>query len=558
VSVAKGPRSAASSVAGAWVRSNARPLLILLGFAVFTVIIRLPSFFEPPWHTDEGIFQAVAQKVAQGGELYADAWESKPPLFLYIYVATLELFGPGVLAIRIAAAAAAFITQVATYGIARRYLSTRASVAAAAVTGVLLAVPFWEGNLALTETFALPPTALGVLCLLRWEARFGLRGAAGWLFAAGVMFGLAFLIRQTTALIAAGAVVWLLASGREWLRPAVVMASGSIAAIVPVVALFALSHDFYWFWDANVAFFLKYVPSGRELPLYHRPLTLLPVLLAVLATAVHARRGERPAWSLPLLWLTITLATSLLTGRPYPHYLLQCAPPLALLLVMLASRARSWRPALPQWPALATATALVALWLLVVTPEFKGNLAGMRYSHNEDYYVNFARYALGMQSRAQYNNFFDARVNLTERLGDELARLTKEGDVVYIWGEYPWVYSLSDTTPATPYMTSFYVLLMPHLDTQLKETLRQSEPRFIVMLNDAWPSVPDYQGVLKRRWYNATRTLNGLIAERYEQAAVVGRARIFRRTAPRTVITWYNQPAQEEMPIDEHTPMASR
>ena len=87
--------------------------------------MRLPSFFEPPWHTDEGIFQAVAQKVANGGELYTDAWESKPPLFLYIYVASIELFGAGVLPIRIAAALAAFVTEVATYGIARRYLDTR-------------------------------------------------------------------------------------------------------------------------------------------------------------------------------------------------------------------------------------------------------------------------------------------------------------------------------------------------------------------------------------------------------------------------------------------------
>ncbi|HEY4684730.1 MAG TPA: hypothetical protein VII57_01655, partial [Dehalococcoidia bacterium] len=60
-----------------------RPALLLVaGFAVGTLILRLPTFFEPPWHTDEGIFAAVAQKVVSGGQLYADAWESKPPLFL--------------------------------------------------------------------------------------------------------------------------------------------------------------------------------------------------------------------------------------------------------------------------------------------------------------------------------------------------------------------------------------------------------------------------------------------------------------------------------------------
>jgi len=102
------------------------------------------------------------------------------------------------------------------------------------------------------------------------------------------------------------------------------------------------------------------------------------------------------------------------------------------------------------------------------------------------------------------------------------------------------------------------VLLMPHLDTQLKETLRTANPRFIVMLGDAWPRVPDYQGVLKRRWDNATRTLNGMIAERYEQVSEVGRARVFRRTAPRSVVTWYNHPAPDDIVVDDDTPMATR
>jgi len=453
---------------------------------------------------------------------------------------------------------AALVIDPATYGIARRYLDKRRSLAAGALTGLLLAVPFWEGNLALTETFALPPTALGVVCFLQAEDRADRGKALGWLFSAGILFGIAFLIRQTTAFIPAGMAVWLLASRRPWLRPALVMAAGAVAAVVPVVALFALEHDFYWFWDANVAFFLKYVPSGRELPMYYRPLTLLPILLATIAVVREARRGERPAWSLPLLWLTITLATSMLTGRPYPHYLLQIAPPLALLVVMALPHLAAWRPSWQQWPALASVASLVILWVLVVTPEFGGNPAAMRYTHDGGYYVNFARYALGMQSRSEYNTYFDDRVNLTERLEETLGRLARDGDVVYIWGEYPWVYPLADTTPATPYMTSFYILLMPYLDTQLKESLRQSEPRFIVMLNDAWPRVPDYEGVLKRRWDNATRTLNGLIAERYEQAATVGRARIFRRTAPRSIVSWYNQPAFDDVVVDEDTPMASR
>jgi hypothetical protein len=32
---------------------------------------------------------------------------------------------------------------------------------------------------------------------------------------------------------------------------------------------------------------------------------------------------------------------------------------------------------------------------------------------------------------------------------------------------------------------------------------------------------------------------------------VVGRARVFRRTAPRNLVTWYNQTAQEDQVVED-------
>ena len=80
-------------------------------FLIF--LLRIPSFFEPVWHTDEGTFAGVAEGIVRGRDIYSQAWESKPPLFLYLYAGIFKLFGAGMLQLKVAAAIAALSTQFA-------------------------------------------------------------------------------------------------------------------------------------------------------------------------------------------------------------------------------------------------------------------------------------------------------------------------------------------------------------------------------------------------------------------------------------------------------------
>lgn len=496
------------------------------------MLLRLPTFFEPPWHTDEGIFAAVAQGVVSGGRLYADAWESKPPLFLGTYLLLRELFGAGVLPLRLAVTAAALGTAVAVFCIGCRLGGRGTGIGAAVLLAVLLGVPFWDGNLALTEAFVILPTALAVLTVLRQEERRG--PSATGLILAGLLFGAAFLIRQTAVLAALAVLIWLALRGRPWLRSGLLLGAGAAAAVLPVVGGFAAFASFRWFWDANVGFFFDYVPSGRELSWHLRPLVTLPPLAAVAALATYRRRGEAPRWGLPALWFVFMLTAALITGRPYPHYLLPAFPPLTLLAALTAPHLRpSWRPRREHWPALSLALTVALLWLTVVRGEFGGNPLATQHT-KAGYYLNFAGWALGLKSRAAYNDYLDRRVNLTLSLAAELRRLGARGEKLYVWGEYPWLYSLTGARPATRYMTSFYVLIIAYSDIDLGPTLAAADPRFIVM-TDAWPWVDDPTGVMQRRDQNATRALDRLIVQRYERVAVIGRARIYRRTAERPV-----------------------
>ena len=518
-----------------------RTLLLFVSLTSIVLVLRLPTFFEPPWHTDEGIFAAVASRVLQGGQLYTDAWESKPPLFLYLYAGIFEVFGAGVLPLRIAATISAIGTQWAVFGIGCRLMSRGQAVVASLITGVMLAVPFWEGNLALTEIFAILPSSLAVLFALRSGALAADRSPADgwtrWLLASGAMFAVAFLLRQTTAVVLVALGITLLLGGKEWLRSGLCLAAGFVLAVIPAAAAFALMTSPHWFWDANFGFFFHYVPSGQEIPFHYRPLILLPVLTAVAALIWYRSRAGLPAWALPVLWLTLTLAAALLTGRPYSHYFLQVIPPLGLLLACIGpGLGLRTRPRWQHLPALAIGLSLVALWLGVVRPEFHGNLLAMHYTKGINYYGNFAAWVSGNKDRAAYERYFDSRVYLTRQIGERLQRYGRDGDQSFIWGEYPWAYALSGRPAATRYATSFYVLLIPYLDAQLYETLEEADPRLIVLLPDVWPRVYDETGVLRRRYETATRAIERLIALRYEQVDAVGRARIYKRTLERSQV----------------------
>src|SRR3972149_10842737 len=93
--------------------------------------------------------------------------------------------------------------------------------------------------------------------------------------------------------VAAAVVVWLLLAGRPWLRGGLLIAGGALAVVAPVVLAFALFGSLRWFWDANVDFFLSYVPSGREVPFQERPLIFLPALAGVGPPFGYRRRGAR-------------------------------------------------------------------------------------------------------------------------------------------------------------------------------------------------------------------------------------------------------------------------
>src|SRR5712691_2493994 len=64
-----------------------------LALVILTVATRLPSLLHPQPIDDEAVYSVVANEIVDGGRLYADAVERKPPLLFWTYAAIFKAAG---------------------------------------------------------------------------------------------------------------------------------------------------------------------------------------------------------------------------------------------------------------------------------------------------------------------------------------------------------------------------------------------------------------------------------------------------------------------------------
>jgi len=54
----------------------------LTGPIALFALLRIPSFLEPHWYTDEAGYVTTARSLLEGKVLYSQVWNNKPPIHL--------------------------------------------------------------------------------------------------------------------------------------------------------------------------------------------------------------------------------------------------------------------------------------------------------------------------------------------------------------------------------------------------------------------------------------------------------------------------------------------
>ena len=166
--------------------------LVLILFIVLT--LRIPNLFEPYWYGDEGIYLAVGEGIRQGGLLYRDIFDHKPPA---IYI--LAAISGSLVIFKLFLCLFHLITIFYFWKLAKKFFESssikekdllKSVNFSTLIFSLLTTLPLLEGHIANAELFMALPTILGFYYLFPFENLKSLR-----VFLGGLIFSFAFLFK---------------------------------------------------------------------------------------------------------------------------------------------------------------------------------------------------------------------------------------------------------------------------------------------------------------------------------------------------------------------------
>ncbi|MFT5051325.1 MAG: hypothetical protein ACI8QZ_002736 [Chlamydiales bacterium] len=449
-----------------------RVALALIALAFFAVRWR---WFGVPFERDEGEYAYGGQLLLDGVPPYVGIYNMKLPGIYAIYALLLASGGSAVRAVHAGLAAADVASFIALYVLARRLFDAATGIACAAVLAVLFLLPSVQASSANAEHFVLPFALWGLATLARvHDGRSGLGGRQ--LLLAGMLLGLAVLVKQHGALLAAAGVMTVAlqrapgadAPGR-WSGSALV----SLGIVLPyalTVALYAAGGHLSDFWHWTVSYAMRYTQEApismglerlakRSGALFmDAPLILSAATLGLVLLVANARLRRHWRFIAPVV---LGSAAAITPGFYFrPHYFVLLLPAAALLAVAGVRVLTGPR----QRVFMGTALALVA---------------GVPLLHSE---WLFALSPTEVSRRLYGDNPFPESLVV----GDYLAQHAAPDDRLLVLGSEPQIYVYSGLRGATGFVYT-YALMEQHefarsMQEQLIRETEEVEPRWMVMV----------------------------------------------------------------------------
>jgi 4-amino-4-deoxy-L-arabinose transferase-like glycosyltransferase len=475
-----------------------------LFFLLFVVlIVRIPTLFEPYSYGDEMIYLALGEGVRQGVPLYSGLHDNKPPLLYLTAALAGNLFW-----FRAILALWSLFTIFLFYKLADSMYPSEGKKAknklftpiSTLIFSVLTTLPFWEGNIANAENFMIGFTVLAFYIVWKGSA------TPSKIFLAGLLLSVASLFKIPAAFELPALVFLWLATLKNFSRESLggvikktcYLLLGFIAPIVISFVYYYLAGAFKEYLIAaylqNVGYLSSFRPGDVQKPFLEKnaPLLIRGLIVAAgLIILFIKRRVLSKQFIFTTAWLLLTLFAITLSERPYPHYLLQAAPAVAILFGIFFT-VRNMEQIL----------VIIPLTLFFFVP---------RYFHfwgypTLSYYSRFIDYASGQMSKDEYIRSFGSNVTRAYKVSEFLVSSTNRSDRVLVWGDASIVYAISRRLPPIKYLVGYHI--NDFSSTEIVVTkLIQNPPPFIVLLPDE--KVPGVLDNFIKKDYALTETIDG-------------------------------------------------
>ncbi len=465
---------------------------VLLAIILLTVAIRV-RLLDAPLERDEGEYAYAGQLLLQGVPPFAEAYNMKMPGIYIAYAAVMTVFGQTVSGVHLGLLLINAATITFMFLLGRRLVDDRAGlVAATAYAAMTLSVGILGPYAHATHfvTFFMVP---GVFLLLQ-----GLeKGRWYWFFSAGLLLGLAFLMKQHAApvILFSGLYLAGVLFARKpfcWRMLLSACALFSVGVFVPYCLMClwlwkAGVFGTFWFWTMDYASEYVSILSFRDgwTSLLYTLRSLVPpvapfwvlALVGIVASWWNREDLKRS------FFVTFWFVASFLAVCPglyfRQHYFVVLMPALALLAgsgvaALAVATQKKWGH------AAAAGLTLAAIGI------------GYGYLLAKEQ-VLLLRFPPSMVTRAIYGaNPFPESVAISEYIREH----SSPSDKVAVLGSEPQIYFYSQRRAATGYMY-MYPLMEPHpfaltMQQNLIRQVESAHPRYLVYVrvSTSWLARP--------------------------------------------------------------------
>lgn len=489
-------------------------------FIILLVILRVPNFFEPYWYGDEGIYLTIGQSIRHGQKLYTDIVDHKTPVIYYLATVPTQFH------FRVLLMAWMITTTVIFYILSKTFFKKNYLVWLNLIIFVTLTtLPWLEGNIPNGELFVLGFVMVGWWLAIKsgfLQRLFAtssnelksINKSPRLLFLSGVFYGLAILTKvpALTDLASILLIPWfiltekILQLDKKNIKLIIEHAKSSLQKSRPLilgVILTILLSIVYFVSQGAGSDYLKFgllynfhYTQSWKLDLNNPLLNLLFTLpiKTLLLFAIIGLLSYLKVFSIKfkffLGWSCLALYATLLSNRPYPHYLIQIILPLSFLTTVTVEKVVNWfKNKKNNQETLVVFLSGAGVWVITIAVLL---LLNFRVYSTKNYYQNFFKFIRGDYNQQEYYQTFNLLMTDNYKVAEFLKNV--QAKELFIWGTNPMLYALSNTVPQTRFTVSFHIT-----DLKLyKETLNEvvvNQPKFIVVMNNA-PAFPEFYAYL--------------------------------------------------------------
>ncbi len=442
------------------------------------LLLRLPSLFEPYWYGDEGIYLTLGQGIRKGLVLYQQIHDNKPPTLYYLAALGQTVFG-----FRLLLMVVMVPTIISFYKLCLHFFQENISKISTLVFVILTSIPFIEGNIANAEIFMLLPTILGFLLFLNAKENVHY-------LISGILLGLAFTIKIPVFIEALFLIFWIFIQNIEKIKKdfwklflqAFLLGIGFLIPTLIYLLYFYQLHALIPFLSSSLLQNFSYLSSwatGTQTAsvssggLFTRLIILLISWLILFL--LKSKKITSPQITFISFWLTATIFGVLLSTRPYPHYLIQMVPPVIILASFLFTKNKI--------------NNFILIIFGLVFSLFIIKKYNFYFYPNIKYYSNF----YSSKNNESYLKFFGNRVNTNKQIAQLIKDNTQTTDRIFIWGDEPYVYAMSNRLPIGRYTVAYHIIDFNGYEETIN-SIKNNFPKFIVyypMNNRPFPQLDD-------------------------------------------------------------------